>query len=244
MNIDRRGFNKLCLSVLPFLTAGVPRFASGKAVSRRYHRVKLVDSSNNPIHTADLRVGKSYIFHYPYITTPCFLINLGKSMTEYSKLATEDGRKYEWRGGVGPNNNVVAYSAICAHMMTHPAKAVSFINYRHDAVNFKNLKKAQTQQSQVIYCCSEKSVYDAANGARVLGGPARQPLAVILLEFDSQQDAYYVVGTRGGEMFDKFFDEFGYRLALEYKTNDIRFEVRQQASVLSLEEYCENQVLC
>ena len=153
MNINRRGFTKLCLSILPFLTGGAPRFASGKTVSRHYQRVKLVDSSNNPIHTKDLKVGQSYIFHYPYITTPCFLINLGKPITEYSKLATEDGRKYEWRGGVGPDNSVVAYSAICAHMMTHPAKAVSFINYRHDRVNFKNLKKAQTRQSQISYCC-------------------------------------------------------------------------------------------
>jgi hypothetical protein len=44
----------------------------------------------------------------------------------------------------------------------------------------------------------------AAAAARVLGGPALQPLSAIVLEHDKTGDQPYAVGTLGGEMFDAF----------------------------------------
>jgi len=41
----------------------------------------------------------------------------------------------------------------------------------------------------VIHCCSEHSQYDPAEGARVVAGPAPQPLAAILLDHDPASDA-------------------------------------------------------
>ena len=49
----------------------------------------------------------------------------------------------------------------------------------------------------MIHCCSEHSEYDPATGARVLGGPAPQPLSAILLEHDKSNDYLYAVGTLG-----------------------------------------------
>ena len=96
----------------------------------------------------------------------------------------------------------------------------------------------------MIYCCSEKSVYDAKRGANVLGGPAPQPLAVVVLEHDVEDDTYFATGTEGGEMFDQFFKEFEFRLSLEYQTENIRQETFDRAVVLPLDEYCKNQVMC
>jgi hypothetical protein len=138
---------------------------------------------------------------------------------------------------------VVAFSAICAHKMTHPAKQVSFINYRHQRVTFEDAEKQSTERAQVIYCCSEKSVYDPVNGARVLGGPAKQPLAAIVLEQDNA-GTLYAVGTTGGELFDRFFREFTPRLQLEFGTQEVRRLVGERATVHTLAEYCRNQVLC
>ena len=244
MSMNRRGFTKLCLSAASLLGSGFPLLASGKARSRKYHRVELVDAHARAIHTTDLKVGENYIFHYPYVTTPCFLINLGKGTEPGNKLETEDGRSYQWAGGAGPERAIVAYSAICAHLMTHPAQAVSFINYRHESAGFKDLNEDQVRRSNIIYCCSEKSVYDASNGAQVLGGPAPQPLAVIVLEYDDREDSYYATGTLGGEMFEKFFEEFSFRLSLEHRTSDIRQQASNHATVLSLAEFCKNQVYC
>ena len=206
--------------------------------------MRLVNAGDQAILPVQLSVGENYIFHYPYICTPCFLLDLGKPTSDHPMLETEDGRSYRWEGGVGPKRSIVAFSAICAHQMTHPAKAVSFINYRHGAVRFKDKDEIYAQRSQVIYCCSEKSVYDPTQGARVIGGPAPQPLAAVGLEYDEAEGTLYATGTSGGEMFNQFFEQFGDRLALEYETSNIEQQVTDTTTVMTLEEFTEIQVLC
>jgi hypothetical protein len=49
----------------------------------------------------------------------------------------------------------------------------------------------------------------------VIDGPAPQPLAAVLLEWDPKSDQLHAVGTRGGEMFDAFFEKYTPRLQLE-----------------------------
>ena len=68
---------------------------------------------------------------------------------------------------------------------------------------------------KVITCCSDRSVYDPSAGARVVAGPAPQPLATILLEHERTKDELRAVGTFGGEMFEEFFRRFEFRLQLE-----------------------------
>lgn len=241
---NRRSFVKLCASAIAMVTASPSILAQKNAMLHRYRRVKLVDTFDRPIKVAALKEGENYLFHYPYVSTPCFLLNLGKATAKETVLHTEDGATYRWRGGVGPKRSVVAFSAICAHKMTHPARSVSFINYRHKNVRFMDSRKKLTERSQVIYCCSEKSVYDPAEGARVLGGPAPQPLAAILLEYDDENDALYAAGAYGGDLFEKFLTEFSFRLQLEYRTTNIRDEVTRSATVMPLGDYCQTQVLC
>jgi hypothetical protein len=65
-------------------------------------------------------------------------------------------------------------------------------------------------------------------GARVVSGPAPQPLAAILLEYDAAQDALFALGTVGAEQFDAFFDKYRVRLALEYGEGRARENVSRQ----------------
>lgn len=240
----RRTFVKLCASAAAMITASPRLLAQDGGTVRRYQRTKLVDAGKNPIKVSDLQEGENYLFHYPFISTPCFLLNLGQPTAQQTLLKTEDGRSYLWGGGVGPARAIVAFSAICAHKMTHPARAVSFINYRHKRVNFLDQDKNEAQRPSVIYCCSEKSVYDPAQGARVLGGPAPQPLAAILLEYNETDGSIDAIGTYGGDMFDKFFKEFSFRLQLEHQVTDVRAEVDKTTLVVKLTDYCATQVLC
>jgi Rieske Fe-S protein len=155
-----------------------------------------------------LKAGVNYVFDYPFASTPCFLLRLDRPAGGGVVLKTEAGHTYEWSGGVGPDRSVVAYSAICAHKMTYPTKQVSFIGYRNEP-------SPVAGRGKVITCCSDRSVYDPAAGARVVSGPAPQPLATILLEHDPKADEIFAVGTFGGEMFAEFFKKFEYRLQLE-----------------------------
>ena len=241
--INRRSFVRLCASALGLIGANPALLAQPDARLHRYQRVRLVDLNGGPITAGALAVGENYLFHYPFATTPCFLLNLGRP-TSATELKTEDGQPYRWPGGIGPSRSIVAFSAICAHKMSHPAKSISFINYRHERVRFQDSAEHSAQRAQVIYCCSEKSVYDPAQGARVLGGPAKQPLAAIVLEEDKHDAALYAVGTYGGEMFERFFREFGFRLALEHNTRDIRAAVSEIATVMPLADYSEKQMRC
>lgn len=237
--MERRRFVRAC--ALAGLGAAVPdllgsAWAQGAATPRTYARAKLVGATGGPLKTKSLPVGRNLIFHYPFAGTPCFLLDLGKPTKPASTLRTADARSYRWNGGTGASGGVVAYSAICAHKLTHPTREISFISYRAE-------KTPGNRFAQVIHCCSEHSQYDPADGARVLAGPAPQPLAAILLDYDRAADELYAVGTLGGEMFDDFFAKFEFRLALEHG-GQARSAVEGTCTVRELEQFCRQQVKC
>lgn len=209
-----------------------------------YSRSRLVDEHGEPVRAKDLVPGQTYLFHYPHVATPCFLINLGQAVNGGNALQTESGEQYRWPGGVGPESSIVAFSAICAHKMTHPAKSVSFINYRPETISYTNNREKTVEGSDLIYCCSERSVYDVRNGARVLGGPANQPLAAIGLEYDPAAESLVATGTFGGEMFKQFFAKFGSRLQLEYEVTEVDAEVGETTLTQHIDDFTNSRVLC
>jgi arsenite oxidase small subunit len=245
VRMKRRKFVKICASAVVGVSASPEILARGDREYHPYNRVKLIGHKTlEPITTASLEVGTTYLFHYPFVTTPCFLIDLGKPVMRGENLKTREGNHYRWNGGVGPKRSIVAFSAICTHRMSHPARSVSFINYRHGKASFKNHQNEIVEQQQVIYCCSEKSVYNPARGGMVLGGPAPQPLAAIALDYDQNSDQIYATATMGGEMFNQYFAAFGQRLVLDHGRTDIRNAAIDTTSLLTLDEYCANQIVC
>lgn len=244
--IKRRDFIKLCTGCALSGLYGSTRAAGAGTpapAQRDYERVRLVDPKGDPVRPADLDVGENYIFHYPYVTTPCLLINLGQQTDDDVELHT-DGGSYRWGGGVGPGHSLVSFSAICTHRLSYPARQASFISYRHDAVHFVDSNGKAVEQARVILCCSQKSAYDPKHGARVLGGPAPEPLAAINLQHDASEDALYATGTIGDEMFDRFFEAFSFRLTLDYETMDVRKPVQDTTTVMPLAQWTQNQVIC
>lgn len=213
-----------------------PGAALANARPRHYGRAHLVDAEDRPLRARALAPRRTYVFGYPYTGTPCFLIDLGRATRRDTALRTADARDYRWPGGVGPDGRIVAYSAICAHQLTHPTREISFISFRAGTT-------PHSRHRDVIHCCSEHSQYDPAEGARVLAGPAPQPLAAILLEHDPRSDGLYAVGTLGGEMFDEFFRRFEFRLMNEHGGR-ARQAVEGPCTVTELERYCRQQVKC
>ena len=242
--VERRSFVKLCAAAAVTAGANPALLASTGTTARLYDRTALVDEDGTPITAQNLAVGHTYVFHYPYATTPCFLLDLGRPVDAASGLVTEAGEPYPWPGGAGTDRSIVAFAAICAHKMTHPAKDVSFIDYRHGKVRYRDADDTMREGRGVIYCCSEKSVYDPADGARVLGGPAKQPLATILLQSEPDSGALFALGTIGGEMYDTFFEKFAFRLALEHETDNIRRRSGSSALVMGIETYSRTTMQC
>jgi arsenite oxidase small subunit len=229
--MERRGFIRFCAASAAAL--GAPQVHAA-ARAQLYGKAKLVDEKGAPLRASRIPRERNLIFHYPFAATPCFLLNLGRAVKP-AQLKTVSGEAYEWSGGIGSARSVVAYSAICAHRLSYPTKEISFISYRTE-------KSARNKLGNVIHCCSEHSQYDPAEGARVVAGPAPQPLASILLDWDSERDEIYAVGTLGGEMFGEFFDKFGFKLQLEHGSP--RQQVAGTCVVQELDNFCKQQVKC
>ena len=231
--MERRDFLKVCAAGAA--AAGAPALAAD-ARPQLYSRTLLLDEKGAPLRAGRVPVESNLIFHYPFEATPCFLLNLGKPAKASAQLKTGDNRLYEWKGGVGAGRSIVAYSAICAHKLTYPTRDISFISYRVE-------KSARNRIGHVIHCCSEHSQYDPAEGGRVVAGPAPQPLAAILLEWDSARDEIHAVGTLGGEMFNEFFAKYAFRLEMEHAGSG-KQAVGNATKVQALDNYCKQQVKC
>ena len=233
--MERRKFLGGCAAVSGAVgLSGFPAWAS--VPPRAYERARLVDVHGAPVRARALVAETNYLFHYPFAGTPCFLLNLGRAVGAPSTLRREDGATYAWQGGVGPLRAIVAFSAICAHKLAYPTRDVSFIRYQP--------QRSATSDARVIHCCADHSVYDPADGARVLAGPAPQPLAAILLDYDAAADELAAVGTAGTEQFDAFFTKYEFRLAIEHGQGKARRPVGATTVVSELAQYCKQTIQC
>lgn len=234
--MERRDFLAACAGVSSAAALAAAGAARAGVAPRLHARTRLVDARGTPIRAASLKAGTNYVFQYPYAATPCFLLRLVAPAASAGALRREDGGVYDWAGGVGPGRTIVAFSAICAHKLAYPTREVSFIRYQHEA--------SSTSAARVIHCCADHSVYDPAEGARVVSGPAPQPLAAIVLEHSPADDGLYALGTVGAEQFDAFFDKYRLKLALEYGDARMRNLVTATTVVRELTNYCRTTIQC
>ena len=156
-------------------------------------------SSGEPLKASSLKPLTNYVFHYPFVATPVFLLDLGKPATPQIAEHARSETAIPWPGGVGPQRSIVAYSAICAHKLVYPTRDVSFISFRKT--------RAQSGvQDGLIHCCAEHSQYDPARGAAGAVGPgaaaAVRRAADARSARPTRSTAY---ATLGGELFDDFF---------------------------------------
>jgi Rieske Fe-S protein len=184
-------------------SSAVPLVAHGEV--QPYPRSLLVDAQGRPFTARQLKKAEAFLFNYPFTTSPVFLLSFAQEVKP-TELATEDKRRYAAPGGVGADRSIVAFSAICAHKLMYPTKEISFIGLRPGG---------HGEPAHVIHCCGDNSRYDPLHGGRVVDGPAPQPLAAVVLEWDAGSDQLHAVGTQGGERFDAFFEKYAAKLELE-----------------------------
>jgi arsenite oxidase small subunit len=116
---------------------------------------------------AELTTGTVVLFNYPLDNEPNLLIKLGTKA----------------QGGVGPDSDIVAFSQICQHL---GCQSIQYVQ----SGSSPTCKSSYEAAGPIGYCCCHGSVYDFANGATVVGGPAPRPLPQVALEVDSSGDIY------------------------------------------------------
>ena len=235
--MHRRTFNKvlgsgIMVAASPSLIQGY-LFANDGALYASYEKTLLTDANGEPIKLSSLKTEVPYVFNYPHISTPCFLIKLPKPAKQEVTLKASSGETYIWKGGIGEEGNIVAFSAICSHALTHPNPDDSFITYVP-----QNGKSLAYEKGGVVVCSSHLSAFDPTQGAKNVAGEAKEPLASIVLEYDQENDKVYASGVLGVEMFHQFFRIFRPQLADRFQSaRKARKLIKVSTATVALSEY-------
>ncbi len=105
-------------------------------------------------------VNQAVSFSYPDPGSPCVALRIGSAVP----------------GGVGPNQDIVAYSALCTHMGCP-------VQYEGGTKVFK--------------CGCHFSMFDAEQGGQMVCGQATEDLPRVLLDYDATTDTVSAVGVDG-----------------------------------------------
>lgn len=235
--MKRRTFVATCS--LGCLALGLAGCRERHLSPRHYGRLRLLDAEGAPLRAAALERGVSYVFDYPYVSTPAFLFRLAGPVQPQAPVADREARSYEPPRGVGADGSVVGFCAICVHKLSHPSEALSYISLR------ERLPDESGDAPHYVSCCAQGSRFDPYDGARVVEGPADQPLAAILLEHEPSSDGLTAVGTLGGEVFNRYFETFARRLQLQHEAEGGPEVLAEgEGRVRRLEDFCSNIVRC
>ncbi len=138
-----------------------PAPPSSSSGSTSFPRVKISNLAN-------LQVNQPVSFNYPLDDEPNMLVKLGQKAD----------------GAVGPDGDIVAFSALCQHL--------GCVYAFQPAGSSPNCNSSYTAGSPVGYCCCHGSVFDFLHGAKVLSGPSPRPEPQVMLEVDDAGDIYAV----------------------------------------------------
>jgi len=231
--MDRRAFARLCLlgaaAFRPEGSAWAQPRPSASLI--RYNRALLTTSTGEPLRSGGLDREEEYLFFYPFVSTPCLLLDLGQPLLPVHVPMKGQGVGYDWGGGVGPKRSIVAFTAICPHEWSHPDRSLSPIHYYRAGERAKMV----ADRDRLIVCCVHASAFDPAAGGRLEQGPAELPLAVITMEWDRTTDQLFASGVLGANSFERFFRGF---------KGKSRALVGAHTPVMRLQEYSAVVVRC
>ncbi len=234
--MERRNFLKLtgtsaaAVAMAPSLVTQT-LYAENGNLFKTYEKVQLKDADGNPLKASKLTKEENYVFMYPHAATPAILVDLPEPTQKNVKLKAEDGTEYIFKGGVGKEGTIVAFSAICAHQLTHPQKTMSMFQYVPSTG-----KTLAYEKPGVFVCSSHLAAYDPKQGGKVVGGPATQGLAEIVLEIDAD-DNIWAVAVLGPDKFQEFFDAFKKEHRAEFGRRGAKKLVAQEAKVVPLKNF-------
>lgn len=155
LGLSRRSFLKLggASAVGAACSTASPAKSGLAPQTRGYPRLTI------PVKQA-LSVDSPLAFNYPDESSPCVVLKLGRPVL----------------GGVGPDEDVVAFSVLCVHM---------------------GCPLAFEPRSKVFKCSCHFSQFDAERGGQMISGQATSALPRITLEFDAANGQVVATGVEG-----------------------------------------------
>jgi len=167
----RRNFLKIAISFSTLLLIGGiaaltrsitnPTPSQSQNTTQAFPRVKVAQLS-------DLQTNQPVLFNYPLDNEPNIMIKLGQKADE----------------GVGPEGDIVAYSALCQHL--------GCVYAFQPTGTSPKCNQAYKANSPVGYCCCHGTIFDLLHQAQVVSGPSPRPQPRVILEIDNSDNIYAV----------------------------------------------------
>jgi arsenite oxidase small subunit len=107
-----------------------------------------------------MKVNQPVAFNYPDAASPCLAVKMGTPVP----------------GGVGPDNDIVAYSILCTH---------------------QGCPTVYDANDRCFKCPCHYSIFDAEKGGQMVCGQAPTKLPQIVLEYDAKTDMIAAVAVTG-----------------------------------------------
>jgi len=237
--MERRGFLKLsgttaaAMVIAPSLITE-PLRADDGTLYKSYDKIMLKDADGNPLKASTLVQEENYVFNFPHVATPCFLVKLTGPTEKNVKLTAEDGTEYTFKGGVGKDGSIVAYSGICPHQLAYPNPDVTFFQY---VPKGQKTIAYSTEKDGLFVCSSHMSAFTPKDGGKRVVGPTKEPLAQIVIEID-ENDVIWAVGVLGPDKFHEFLKAFKSDFKKFYgNKRKAKKLVKTEAKVLTLKNY-------
>ena len=158
--ISRRAFLKSGTSAAVVGTVGVGLNSTHAYAESASSGTTLDYPSSDVGKAADMLVSEPMTFSYPDASSPCMAIKMGSPVP----------------GGVGPEQDIVAYSILCTHM---------------------GCPVAYDGDNRVFKCNCHFSMFDAEKGGQMVSGQATEDLPRVLLEYNADSDTVRAVGIDG-----------------------------------------------
>lgn len=226
--MDRRGFVKVCAGGAALAMANWHELVLAGGVEA-FPAARLTNKAGAPIKATEIPTGEALVFNYPLAGVPCFLINLGDKAGNAAKLSGET-EAYNWAGGVGPHGQFVAFVAICSHQMSYPQAEVSYMRYADTGSEMAGGPKR-------IVCCAHASVFDPAQGAKPVSGPATFPLLPVRLAYAPVSDELSADGVMGMDFIRRFFKTYKRDLIAKHGPGGYQQPVEGKTVALPLSQY-------
>ena len=158
MSITRRDFLKVTGSAAA--GAGIAVTQPAEAATGELGRATLPFAVKAVGRADAMPVNQPVSFNYPDASSPCVAIRMGTAV----------------HGGVGPGNDIVAFSTLCTHMGCP-------VVYESGTRTFK--------------CGCHFSMFDAEKGGQMVCGQATENLPRILLKYDAKSGTVSAVAVDG-----------------------------------------------
>ena len=182
-------------AVASVLKGGITNLIAPSVGLSSFPSLLIVDASGKPLIADNIPTSTDtpFLFDYPLQDDPNFLLNLNKPISAPTVSIPATGTSYTAPAGVGPNSNIVAFSAICQHLGCKPPE----IHYYTPGSAVLGTSFNGSTNPGYIHCSCHGSTYDPSKGAAVITGPTIHPLPPVELVYNNDKTLTAVGMTKG-----------------------------------------------